>query len=203
MRRFGAILIDPPWSFQVYSSKGKGRSAEHHYPTLSIDSLRQLPLPNVMAEDCAVFMWATWPTLPDAMLLGAAWGLTYKTCAFLWSKLVPKRANQATFMPIEDDCNWHLGMGYWSRANTEPCLLFTRGNPKRKSASVRQLIVAPVREHSRKPDEQYARIQQLVDGPYLEVFARNYRAGWHCWGNEVISTVDMYPLLPSGLERDA
>jgi len=76
-------------------------------------------------------------------------------------------------------------MGYWTRANSEPCLLATRGKPKRLSAAVRQGIIEPRREHSRKPDCVHERIERLVAGPYLELFARATRPGWTCWGNEV------------------
>ena len=76
-------------------------------------------------------------------------------------------------------------MGYWTRANSEVCLLATKGNPKRINADVRQVIQAPLREHSRKPECIYERIERLVDGPYLELFARNRRDGWTSWGNEV------------------
>lgn len=178
-QKYGAILIDPPWAFKVYSDRGKGRSAENHYPVMGLDALKVLPVPSIMADDCAVFMWTTWPNLLDALELGKAWGLIYKTCAFTWAKT--NRKSPGFFM----------GMGYWTRANTEPCLLFTKGSPKRKSRSVRQLVVEAVRHHSQKPDRIYCDIQSLVDGPYLEVFARQTWPGWACWGNEVESTVEI------------
>ena len=77
-----------------------------------------------------------------------------------------------------------MGLGYWTRANTEACLLATRGHPKRLRADIRQLIVAPRREHSRKPEAIYERIERLVAGPRLELFARQSRPGWTAWGNE-------------------
>lgn len=76
-------------------------------------------------------------------------------------------------------------LGYWTRSNSEVCLLATRGKPKRSNADVRQAIIAPRREHSRKPDGIHERIERLVAGPYLELFARQRRPGWDCWGNEV------------------
>jgi MT-A70 len=78
-----------------------------------------------------------------------------------------------------------IGCGYWTRANPEQCLLATRGHPSRRSRGVRKLVVAPRREHSRKPDEIYERIEALCDGPYLEMFARHSRPGWAAWGTEV------------------
>lgn len=183
-KRYAAILIDPPWSFNVWSkATGHGRSAESHYPTMTPQALKALPLQTLMADDCAVFMWATFPTLPQALDLGASWGLTYKTCAFLWAK-INKRADQRQAYPA-DDTNWFMGMGYWTRANAEPCLLFTRGNPKRKARNVRQLIASVIRQHSQKPDQIYGRIEQLVDGPYLEVFARQAHTRWDAIGNGI------------------
>lgn len=191
MIQYAVIYADPPWEFRVWNrDTGSGRSAEAHYNTLSLDSLCALPVSELAAPDCALFMWATWPTLPDALRLGAAWGFEYKTCAFAWLKRTP------------NGTGWHTGMGYWTRANSEPCLLFTRGTPKRKSKSVRQIIadvgqqelfpplVEPVTVHSAKPLEAYRRIETLVDGPYLELFARMSWPGWDVWGNEAPGCID-------------
>lgn len=174
-RKYGVILADPPWSYQTWSAKGTGRSAEQHYPTQSADWIASLPVGELAAADCALFLWATWPTLLDALRCVESWGFAYKTCAFLWTKLARAQAN--SFAP-----KYHIGLGHWSRANTEPCLLATRGHPHRKAKDVRQLIVAPVRRHSQKPDEQHDRIERLVDGPYIELFARQRREGWDGWG---------------------
>jgi N6-adenosine-specific RNA methylase IME4 len=111
-------------------------------------------------------MWAVASHLERATDLALAWGFSYKTTAFVWVK--PS-----------------IGMGYWTRKQTEICLLFTRGKPRRVNAGVSELIEAPRREHSRKPDEQYERIERLVAGPYLELFARQRRLGWDAWGLEV------------------
>ena len=179
-------LVDPPWSFEVWSrDTGQGRSAEAHYSTMTIDDLCALPVGDLFLPDSALFMWATWPTLPEALRLGAAWGFEYKTLGFDWLKRT-STGNE-----------WHIGMGYWTRANSEPCLLFTKGSPKRKSKGVRQLIVdvgqqslfppliAPVSSHSAKPYEQYSRIEALLDGPYIELFARVQYPGWTALGNEI------------------
>lgn len=183
-RKYGAILIDCPWSFLVWSQDtGSGRSAEAHYPTMTPDDLKRLAIQQVMADDCALFMWATFPTLVQAISLGATWGLQYKTAAFVWAKLNKKQG--LVERAAGDDKNWFMGMGYYTRANCESCLLFTRGKPKRKSKSVRQLIVTPIREHSQKPDEIYGRIERLVEGPYLEIFARQRREGWSAIGNGI------------------
>ena len=170
--KYGAILIDPPWTFKTYSDKGKGRSAEQHYSCMSISDLAFMDIP--AAPDCALFLWTTDPMLPKALELMGEWGFQYKTIAFTWAK-----PNHNT-----DRSYWFTGMGYWTRSNPEMCLLGTRGKPKRIHKDVRQLIVAPRREHSRKPDEIYERIERLVGGPYLEMFARQRRLGWDAWGNE-------------------
>jgi N6-adenosine-specific RNA methylase IME4 len=108
-----------------------------------------------------------------------AWGFKYKSCAFDWMK-----ANARQVDMFREDADVQMGLGYWTRANSEPCLLATRGSPKRMSKSVRQGIIEPRRQHSRKPDCVYDRIERLVEGPYLELFARTTRKGWDSWGNE-------------------
>jgi N6-adenosine-specific RNA methylase IME4 len=176
-RHYAAILVDPPWSFKAWSSKGDERSAVQHYATMSLRQIARLPVDELAAPDCALFMWATWPHLKSALWLLGAWGFTYKTCAFDWMKADPYRL-------FADDATPQVGMGYWTRSNTEPCLLATVGKPKRLHADVRQGIIAPRREHSRKPEGVHERIQRLVGGPYLELFARQSRPGWTTWGNE-------------------
>lgn len=177
-QRFAAILADPPWAFKVWAKDtGHGRSAESHYATQGLDWIKSLPVADLAAPDCALFLWACMPQLPEALDVIAAWGFRFKTCAFTWAKTT--RASTPTWAP-----RWHIGLGYWTRANAELCLLATRGHPKRLRADVRQLIVAPVREHSRKPEESRERIEQLVVGPYLELFARQARPGWVAWGNQ-------------------
>lgn len=179
-KRYGVILADPPWSFKVWSGKGTARSAENHYNTMSQKDICALPVRGLADADCALFMWAVMPQLPEALEAIKAWGFNYKTCAFNWVKQNRKAPPLST-----DKRDIFMGMGYWTRANSEICLLATKGKPKRRSASVRQVIIEPVREHSRKPDETFARIEQLLDGPYLELFSRESRAGWDAWGNEV------------------
>lgn len=173
-----AILADPPWSFEAWSDKGLDRSPEQHYSTMSMRDIARLPVDELAAKDCALFVWCCWPSITEAIKIIDAWGFTFKTCAFSWMKADPYRL-------FADDATPFAGMGYWTRANTEPCLLATRGKPKRLNADVRQGIIAPRREHSRKPDCVHERIERLVAGPYVELFARQSRPGWLTWGNEV------------------
>lgn len=175
---FAAILADPPWPFRTYSRDDAvpARGAQP-YNTMSMDDIAALPISDLAADNCVLFLWTCWPVIRDSFKVLDSWGFTYKTCAFSWMKADPYRL-------FADDKTPFAGMGYWTRANTEPCLLATRGKPKRINADVRQGIIAPRREHSRKPDEIHGRIERLVAGPYLELFARQSRPGWTTWGNQ-------------------
>ena len=108
-----------------YSKKGQGRSAESHYPTMCIEDIKALPVGELAAKDCALFLWITFPCLCEALEVLTAWGFSYKTVAFVWVK--QNRRNDDLF----------TGMGYWTRANAEICILATKGHPKRVDAGVR------------------------------------------------------------------
>jgi N6-adenosine-specific RNA methylase IME4 len=169
---YGAILADPPWDHITWSHKGKGRSAAAHYECMPLADIKAMPVKEWAAKNCVLFLWTTDPMLENALGVIHAWGFEFKTIGFVWAKT--NRRNGGFFM----------GTGHWTRANPEVCLLATRGSPKRLSRSVRELIVAPRREHSRKPDEIYASIEALVAGPYLELFARFPRDAWDSVGHE-------------------
>jgi len=172
---YGVIYADSPWKYKNWSAKGEGRNASSHYGCMEFEDLARLPVADCAARDCVLFLWVTDPLLPKGIELIERWGFEYKTIGFCWAKLnKTSKAKSPYFM----------GTGYWTRANPELCLLATRGRPKRISKSVRQLIVEPRREHSRKPDVVRDQIEQLVAGPYLELFARETKSGWDCWGNE-------------------
>jgi N6-adenosine-specific RNA methylase IME4 len=185
MTTFHTILLDPPWPFRVWSAAtGNGRSAESHYHTMTWADLDALgsAVDAVAADDCAMFLWACRPSQDRAIEMIAAWNAVqpvkrrrwaYKTEAFTWIKRTV-HGKLAT------------GLGYWTRANTEPVLLFTRGRVRRKAKDVQQVIETFGRlRHSEKPGIVHGRIERLVDGPYLELFARRRRAGWTCIGNEL------------------
>ena len=177
---FDVIYADPPWTFQTWSEKGKDRSPEKHYDCMSLADVRALPVPDIAAEDCTLFLWATDPLLPEAFKLIEAWGFTYKTVAFHWAKLNKSAPRLLFTVP-----DFFTGMGYWTRANPEICLLATKGKPQRVSMSVRRLVIEPRREHSRKPDEEADRIvDKMGDVPRIELFARQSRRGWETWGDE-------------------
>ena len=188
---FKAILADPPWHFQSWAeSTKKGRwnggretftppKKAPEYRTMDAEQIAFMPIAEVAAEDCVLFCWGIWVMLPQALEIISAWGFDYKTCAFSWIK-----ADLSQMDLLKETDDGQLGLGYWVRQNSEFCLLATRGKPKRLSASVRQGIIERRREHSRKPDCVHERIERLVEGPYLELFARQSRPGWATWGNE-------------------
>ena len=176
---YNVVYADPPWTFATYSDKGKGRSAEAHYSCMGFADICKLPVAEWAARDSILLLWVTDPLMPRGLDLMEAWGFTYKTVGFYWAKL-NKSATREAF----DERSFFTGLGYWTRANPEMCLLGTRGSPKRLAKDVRRLVVTPRREHSRKPDEVYERIERLAAGPYLEVFAREGRPGWDAWGNQ-------------------
>ena len=159
-------------------------STEKHYPTMSIDELCALPVAELAAPDSALFLWATFPQLPEALRLIRAWGFAYKTVAFVWLKQNRKAGG------------WFYGLGFWTRGNAEVCLLATRGHPKRQAANVHQFIISPIREHSRKPDEAREKIVALMgDVPRVELFARQSTPGWDVWGNEVEPSPGLWDTL--------
>jgi N6-adenosine-specific RNA methylase IME4 len=178
--QFGVILADPPWKFEHWGKATVcGRDTETHYPLMTMDTIRGLPVADAAAVDCVLFIWVTWPLLKSCLEVIEAWGFVYKTCGFAWVK-----ADNTQTDFFQEELKAEMKLGYWTRANSEVCLLATRGKPKRLNADVRQAIIAPSREHSRKPDGVHERIERLVGGPYLELFARQQRAGWTVWGNE-------------------
>jgi N6-adenosine-specific RNA methylase IME4 len=178
---FGVVLADPPWKFKVWAEDtGRDRSPDVHYDTMEMPEIAALPVEELVADDAVLFLWTAWPYLKHAFEIIDAWGFEYKTAAFDWMKADARQIDL-----FRDDMTATMGLGYWTRANSEPCLLATRGKPQRLSAGVRQGIIEPRREHSRKPDCVHERIERLVDGAYLELFARQRRPGWTAWGLEV------------------
>jgi len=174
---FKAILADPPWPFATWSHKGQGRSGEAHYNTMSHTDIERLPVSEVAAKDSVLFLWIVQTQISQAVRLVSSWGFTLKSLAFIWVKGDP--------LPLfPDDVVTQMGMGKWTRAETEQCWFASRGTPIRLNADVRQVIDERRREHSRKPDCVHERIERLVAGPYLELFARQSRPGWTTWGNQ-------------------
>lgn len=170
-KQYKIIYADPPWSYKLGNVEG---DATKHYNTLPLDSIKSLSVDKIADKDSMLFLWATMPNLNIAFEVIEAWGFRYKTCAFTWVKQNPK--GSGIFM----------GLGYWTRANAELCLLATRGKPRRVSNKVHSVIMSPVRRHSQKPDEARDRIVELCgDLPRIELFARDRVSGWDAWGNEI------------------
>ena len=181
--KYGAIYADPPWHFKVYAlgtAKSKARHPSQHYATMTDAEIEALPVAELAAPDAALFLWISWPMLEHGLRVIGAWGFTYKTCAFAWLK-----ADVSTVDLFAEPKDADMMLGYWTRANSEVCLLATRGSPKRLNADVRQGIIEPRRQHSRKPSCVPERIERLVAGPYCELFARQRREGWDSWGNQL------------------
>ena len=177
-KKYNIIYADPPWTYRVYSSKGNGRSAASHYPVMELEAIKALPVEQLAEKDCTLFLWVTFPNLRESFEVIESWGFTFKTVAFVWIKRNRK----------SDSLFW--GMGYWTRANAEICLLAVKGKPKRKNAGIHQLILSPVEQHSKKPDIVRDKIVSLTgDVPRIELFARQTTPGWDVWGNEVNSSV--------------
>lgn len=171
--KYGCLYIDPPWGFRNFSEKGERKNPNQHYPCMTVEQIAALPVGELAARDCALFLWTTGPFLEASFGVARAWGFKYSTTGFTWAKQNPSGEG------------WAYGTGYWTRANPEYCLLFTKGSPRRLATDVPELIVSPRARHSEKPEEVAERIQRLVGGPYCEVFARKARVGWTVLGNEI------------------
>lgn len=183
LRSFGyrVILADPPWNFDG----GGDRNARTHYDTMTPADIARLPVGDLAAKDCALFLWVTDPLLDVGLAAMKRWGFRYTTVAFTWAKRTRL------------DAGWHLGTGYYTRANPEMCLLGIAGSlGLPKSRGVRQLVVEPLREHSRKPDRIHGDIEALFDGQYCELFARQRRPGWDAWGNQLDRFADAGTAMP-------
>jgi N6-adenosine-specific RNA methylase IME4 len=169
-KKYNIIYADPPWSYQPMMNS----SAKDHYSTMTINDICALPVSTIAADDCILFLWVTYPKLNEFMKVLDAWGFEFKSVAFTWVK---KNKNKDSFF---------FGLGRWTRANPEICILATKGSIKRMSAGVANLQVFPVEKHSKKPDKFRDLISELVgDLPRIELFARKTVDGWDAWGNEV------------------
>ena len=172
-KKYNIIYVDPPWSYKDKCNSGK-RGAGHKYQVQENEWLKNLPVGNLADKDCVLFLWVTMPKLSECWDIIESWGFKYKTVAFTWVKK-NKKSN-----------SWFWGMGNWTRANAEICLLCTRGKPKRISAAVHSVIDTPIERHSKKPEEARIRIEKLMgDLPRIELFAREKIDGWDAMGFEI------------------
>jgi N6-adenosine-specific RNA methylase IME4 len=179
------LLLDPPVGFQTYSLKGQGRSPSKHYACMSADEVIALgpQIAELCAADCAMIVWWPNPHLAKLEPFLSACGFKYSSTAFVWAKL-RKTWTDGTRGFTPDDFPSITALA-GTRKQVEIAWLGRRGAPKRQARDVGELVFAPRREHSRKPDEVYGLIERLFPGPYVELFARTCRPGWTSWGDQV------------------
>jgi len=180
VKTYQIIYADPPWS---YNDKRNGKKmsggATNHYPTMSIEDIKWLPVPDLADQNCMLFLWATFPNLVEALDVIKHWGFTYKTLGFSWIK-------------TNKDGSPFFGIGYYTKSNCEVCLIGVKGKPIKVSDFVSSVLISPREEHSKKPDVTREKIIQLCgDIPRVELFARQKTEGWDVWGNEVPNDVDL------------
>lgn len=170
--KYGLILADPPWRFRTWGEHNQTKSASKHYDLMTLDAMKALPVNQLAAGDCALVMWAVQPMIPQALELMAAWGFKYKTMG-AWAK------------QSSTGEKWAFGTGYMLRCAAEFFIIGTIGKPKIGVRNIRNLIIAPTREHSRKPDEMHTNLERLFPCvSRAELFARESRDGWETWGNQ-------------------
>ena len=177
--KYQIIYADPPWEYKQSGSKKNSRGmAKQHYQTMRTEDICALPIENIATDNAVLFIWAAFPNIAEAIKVIETWGFTYKTAAFVWVKTNKK--SESLF--------W--GMGVYTRANAEVCLLGIGKKVKAKelvkSHAVHQIVQSRIEQHSKKPDIVRNRITDLAgDLPRIELFARQETEGWDCWGNEV------------------
>ena len=177
LKKYQIIYADPPWKYNNRANnntKFKG-GAGNHYNLMTMEEIKGLPLSNLADENCALFLWVTFPMLEEQIKL-----FIFKTLGFSWIKLNPKN-----LQPF-------FGVGFYTKSNCEVCLLGIKGRMKPISNKISSAVLSPRREHSRKPDEIRDRIVELFgDLPRIELFAREKVTGWDAWGNEIESDIRM------------
>lgn len=174
-KKYGVIYADPAWEFNNKKTGGSMKSgAAANYSTMTLDDLKALPVQEIADDDCALVMWWVGSQPQEALDLVKSWGFELKTMTgFVWTKLT--RNNKQFF-----------GMGYWTRAGAECCIIAVKGKPKPASHNVRSVVSSVVGKHSEKPAEIRDHIVELFgDVPRIELFARQRAEGWDAWGDEV------------------
>ena len=183
-KKYNIIYADPAWSYNPRKNTGTkfGGGAMGHYSTMSLQDIKDLPVQDISADNCVLFLWVTFPLLQEGLDVMTSWGFTYKTLGFSWHKL---NKNGSLF----------FGVGSYTKSNCEVCLFGTRGNvgikqaPNKlfvKSNRVSSAINSQREKHSKKPSEIRDRIAELFgDVPRIELFARQSTPGWDVWGNQI------------------
>lgn len=174
-RSFSAVIIDPPWRYSMGT-----KSRPQHYPRMSLKEIAAMPVGDLLKpEGGRVFLWITAPLGNQVDMLARAWKCRY--CTMLpWVKLWPSESGMFIYSN-----SLARGTGYEVQGNVEYIAILKRGKPQSiKGHPFMGAIVAPRREHSRKPVDLHAAIEERIEGPYAEVFARSQRPGWSSWGND-------------------
>ena len=189
--KYDIILADPPWKYNARRNRNSkfGLGVDGHYPTMSTDEIKQIPVGDWAADNSVLFLWVTFPRLRESLDVIDAWGFEYKTVGFVWVKTnrcnSPERPGLQSAFPAGGKP--FFGTGFYTKSNAEVCLLATRGKVLKPATDcVSNIIIHPIMEHSRKPDTVQYRIEAMYpDTKRLEMFARRKRDGWEAWGNEV------------------
>lgn len=167
--RYGVIVADPPWPYR--QSKSLKGGVNKHYVTMTDDDIVNMPVKSLAMSNSILLLWGTWPKLPAAVRVMESWGFNYLT-GFPWIKTTKNGAVQS-------------GIGFWVRGCSEFVFIGRRGEVRAPEAGSRFAgLLSPNLGHSMKPESIYD-IAETLPGPYLEIFARRSRAGWHSFGNEV------------------
>lgn len=190
MKKYQIIYADPPWKYWMGADKGKWlqNTADSHYICMENEEIYSLPISKIADKNCILFLWATFPKLPEALETIKRWGFEYKTVGFVWLKTTKKGK-------VRTD-----GVGWYTTSNAEICLIAKKGKLKRQKTGISQLVYYPRIKHSQKPPEVRNKIIELMGNlPRIELFARKPRElfedesfkGWDVWGNEVESDIDL------------
>lgn len=185
---FETVLADPPWRFQNRTGK---MAPEHRrlarYDTMTLEEIKSLPVPEVCAEKAHLYLWVPNALLREGLEVMESWGFTYKT-------------NLVWFKVRKDGGPDGRGVGFYFRNVTEMVLFGVRGSRRTLDPGRTQvnLFAERKREHSRKPEELYNIIEDCSPGPYLEMFARHGRAGWHQWGDELLN--EPFETVPAAVQ---
>lgn len=213
---FDLIYADPPWLWKARSQKGEGRSAKNHYPVMSLEDIKRLPVSSIAAPRSVLAIWVLDPMLEQALEVVSAWGFERKTVGFYWVKTNKKspiafEASKAIVDSLlggskvsrgEPIPVFFTGLGYYTRANPEQLWICTRKKDPKKRViggglpvrdhGVPRLLVAPVSRHSQKPEEARIRLERLFgDVRRVELFARSRRPGWDVFGNQVEGSIEL------------
>jgi len=193
MKKYDVILADPPWPYdsarmaqKENKDKFKKVGVNDEYTTMSMEEMCSLPIKNIRAKNCILYLWATGPKLPEAFELMKAWGFKYSTMAFVWDKRIPNP-------------------GWYSCSQVEYVLVGKKGKcPKRAKTNTKQFLTEARTKHSKKPEAIQDRIDDhWVDCEKLELFARRYRPGWDCLGLELNGTIqDFLAGIPIALRKE-